>query len=236
MIQRVTEIGFLILVVAGIPLISWLTMRDPQIRTLPRRSLYLSAVLSEWIFAALAIVAAGIAGLEAHDVGLRPVPAGSFIAWTLALVAISAAGLAGLWLLEQRGWWPDEPELVYLLMPRTAAEKAWALLMVAPTAALAEEFLYRGYLLVIMARLLHSAGWAWAVSSAAFGLAHIYQRPLGAMRAAALGALLAWPVMRTGSLYPAITAHFLIDAAAFAWLGPRMLKTAPAVQCSQDKL
>jgi membrane protease YdiL (CAAX protease family) len=62
------------------------------------------------------------------------------------------------------------------------------------------------------------------LSSAAVGLAHLYQRPNGMIRAAALGALLAWPVVRTGSLYPAIAAHFLIDAAAFGWLGPRMLE------------
>lgn len=49
------------------------------------------------------------------------------------------------------------------------------------------------------------------------------------IRAAALGALLAWPVVRTGSLYPAMAVHFLIDAAVLGWLGPRMLKAeAPA--------
>jgi len=74
---------------------------------------------------------------------------------------------------------------------------------------------------------LHSSVWAWSLSSAAFGLAHFYQRPSGMMRAAALGALLAWPVVRTGSLYPSMASHFLIDAAAFGWLGPRLLKSPP---------
>jgi membrane protease YdiL (CAAX protease family) len=235
MIQRVTEIGFLTLVVVGIPLISWMTARDPQIRTLPRRSLYLSAALSEWIFAALAIIAAKVAGLEMPDVGFRALAVEPFAGWTATLVAISAAGLGGLWLLEQRGWWPDEPELVYVLLPRTASEKAWALLLVAPTAALAEEFLFRGYVLAVMARLFHSEAWAWGLQSAAFGLAHGYQRPHGAIRAAALGLLLAWPVVRTGNLYPSIVAHFLIDATAFAWLGPRMLKAAAAVQGGPDE-
>lgn len=224
MIQRAADVVFVVLVVAGVPLISWTTMRDPLIRTLPRLRLYASAAVSEWIFAVLGALAVRVAGLGTSSIGLCSISLESFTVWTVALAAISAAGLGLLLVLEQRGWWPDEPELVYLLIPRTAIEKVWGVLLLAPTAALVEEFIYRGYLLAIIARALHSIGWAWGLSSAAFGLAHLYQRPNGMLRAAALGALLAWPVVRTGSLYPAIAAHFLIDAAALGWLGPRMLK------------
>ena len=224
MVRSTAEIAFVVLLAGGIPLLSWLSMRDPQIRTLPRRALYASAALSEWIFVVPALAAVKVAGLRLSEVGLRGIAIPAFAFWTLALAAASA-GLGLLLLLERRGLWPDEPELVYLLIPRTPAEKAWALLLVAPTAALAEEFLYRGYLLTVIARAFHSAGWALGLSSAAFGLAHLYQRPNGMIRAAALGALLGWPVVRTESLYPSIAAHFLIDAAAFWWLGPRMLKS-----------
>jgi membrane protease YdiL (CAAX protease family) len=230
MVRAASEIVFVALVGAGIPLISWLTMRDPQIGTLPRPALYASAALSEWIFAVLGLAAVKLAGLRLSAIGLRGVAMPRFALWTFALAAASAAGLGIVLLLEQRGWWPDESELVYLLMPRTPAEKVWALLLVAPTAALAEEFLYRGYLLTVIARAFHSVGWAWALSSVAFGLAHIYQRPNGIIRAAALGALLGWPVVRTGSLYPAMAAHFLIDAVALGWLGPGMLKSEMSAQ------
>ncbi len=224
MIPRAAETLYLVLLVAGVPLMSWLTMRDPMVRNLPRRSLYASAALSEWIIAVPGLGAAKLAGLGARDLGLGGVSLPAFAWWTLGLVAISAAALGLLLQLEQRGLWPDEPELVYLLIPRTAGEKAWALAMVAPTAALVEEFLYRGYLLTIVTRTLHSAAWGLGLSSVVFGLAHLYQRPSGVVRAAALGALLAWPVLRTGSLYPSMAAHFLIDAAALGWLGPRMLR------------
>ena len=63
--------------------------------------------------------------------------------------------------------------------------------------------------------------WAWVGSSVAFGLAHAYQGLNGMVRAALLGALLAYPVVHLGSLYPSMAAHFLIDALALAWLGPR---------------
>jgi membrane protease YdiL (CAAX protease family) len=43
-------------------------------------------------------------------------------------------------------------------------------------------------------------------------------------RTALLGALLTIPVIRTGSLFPSMAAHFVIDAVALAWLGPRFLE------------
>ena len=44
------------------------------------------------------------------------------------------------------------------------------------------------------------------------------------LRAAVLGALLAYPVVRLGSICPSVAAHFLIDAIALVWLGPKMLR------------
>ena len=43
------------------------------------------------------------------------------------------------------------------------------------------------------------------------------------VRASLLGALLAYPVIHFGSLYPSMLAHGLIDAVALAWLGPKFL-------------
>jgi len=38
-----------------------------------------------------------------------------------------------------------------------------------------------------------------------------------------LGALLAYPVVRLGNLYPSMFAHWLIDTVALVWLGPCMV-------------
>ena len=222
MVERAAEIAFLLVLVAGIPVMSWITAHDPQVRTAPRPALYASAALSEWIFAGMGLAAVRVARLSAASLGFRSIPWPIFAYWTGLVLLISGAGLALVLLLERRGWWPDESDLVYLLMPKSRAETVWALAFVAPTAALAEEFLYRGYLFAMIGRGLHSTTWAWGLSSAAFGLAHLYQRPSGMVRAALLGALLAWPLARTGSLYPGMAAHFLIDAVAFVWLGPKM--------------
>jgi membrane protease YdiL (CAAX protease family) len=139
---------------------------------------------------------------------------------------IAGAALLGLGLViwcEQRGWLPRESELVYLLIPETPREKLWAVLIIAPTAAFCEEFLFRGYLLTQLQDWLHSPLWAWVVSSVAFGLAHFYQGWSGMIRAGLLGALLAYAVVRWGSLYPAMLAHWMIDTVALLWLGPWMV-------------
>jgi membrane protease YdiL (CAAX protease family) len=224
MVERAAEIGFLIVLVAGIPVMSWMTAHDPQVRTAPRVALYLSAAVSEWLFAGMGLAAVRVARLSAVSLGLHWTSWVSFARWTGIVVLISGTGLALVLLLERFGWWSEESDLVYLLIPKSRTDKIWALALVAPTAALAEEFLYRGYLFAMVAHSLHSTAWAWGLSSGAFGLAHVYQRANGIVRAGLLGALLAWPLARTGSLYPSMAAHFLIDAVAFGWLGPKMLK------------
>jgi membrane protease YdiL (CAAX protease family) len=143
--------------------------------------------------------------------------------WSAGITLVALLGLGLVIWCERRGWLPRESELVYLLIPETPREKVWAVLIVAPTAAFCEEFLFRGYLLMQMHDWLHSLWWAWAVSSVAFGLAHCYQGWSGMARAGLLGALLAYPVMRFGSLYPAMLAHWMIDTVALVWLGPWMI-------------
>jgi CAAX protease family protein len=157
-------------------------------------------------------------------VGLAPVAGLGFLKWTSLLVLASVAGLGLILLFEQRGWWPKESKMVYLLMPKNGRERLWSLFGLAPTAGFCEEFLYRGFLLAEATAWFHSAVWGVVVSSAAFGLAHSYQGLNGMVRAGLLGALLAWPVVRLGSLYPSMTAHFLIDAVALLWLGPKFVR------------
>jgi len=221
MAVKAVGIVFAVLLIVGAPVLSFTTARNPNIRLVPRRVLYLSAVISQWLLAAAYVAVFRLTSMD--PVFFRAVSASAFIRWTLLLASVSLAGLLILLVLERRGWWPPESDLVYLLLPSTRMEKLWAVLFVAPTAALCEEFLYRGYLMSQLSQWFHSVPWAWGVSSAAFGLAHTYQRINGMLRAALLGALLAYPLVRLGSIYPSMAAHFLIDALALAWLGPRML-------------
>ncbi len=219
MFSNLIAIVFTLLLVVGIPALSHSTGRNPKIQKLSRIDLYLSAVLSQWM---LAIVGMGVVYGIARSVftkGFATMPFGALVFWagTISIVALGALSLV-LW-AERRGWLPREPDLVYRLMPATPQERAWALMIVSPTAAFCEEFLFRGYLLTQLDSWIHSLAWAWIISSIAFGFAHFYQGWGGMIRAALLGALLAYPVVRWGNLYPAMLAHWTIDSVALLWLG-----------------
>lgn len=226
MVAKAIAAAFVLLLTVGVPVLSFWTARDPHIRLLPRRALYLSAVMSQWLLAAVGVVVLWLTSM--NPTFFRAVGVVDFVHWTLLLASVSLGGLGILLLLERHGWWPPESDLVHLLLPSSRREKVWAVLLLAPTAALCEEFLYRGYLMTQLSLWFHSPPWAWGASSVAFGLAHSYQRINGMIRASLLGALLAYPVLRLGSLGPSMAAHFLIDALALAWLGPKMLGHAAA--------
>jgi membrane protease YdiL (CAAX protease family) len=224
MLAKIAGIFFILLLVVGVPTLSFLTARQSRIRSVPRRALYLSAVLSQWLLAVLgAVVVLTIFG-DFAAVSFRPVAGLTFLRWTLTLCLVALAFQGILFLFEQYGWWPAESETVRLLLPETRQEKLWCVLLVAPTAALCEEFVYRGYLLTQFSAWLPSREWAWGASAFAFGLAHTYQGFSGVLRATALGALFAYPVLCWGSLYPSMAAHFIYDALALVWLGPHFLK------------
>jgi len=223
MLARTLSVLFTLFMVVGVPILSLSTARDSQVRQMPRLELYLSAAISQWALAGLGLVIFFFSSLTADSIGFRMLPPTVALAWASGLVTLSVAGMGLGLFLEGRGWLPAEAELVWLLIPRTREEKLWSVLLLAPTAALCEEFLYRGFLLAQLSQWLHSWAWAWAASSLVFGLAHVYQGWNGMIRASLLGALLAYPVIHFGCLYPSMLAHGFIDALALVWLGPKFL-------------
>lgn len=224
MLSQVIGIAFAVFLLFGVPVLSILTARDVRLRTAPRLALYYSAVLSQWILAALGLLATLAGGLSLAEVGFRGTAAEPLLRSAVVVTALAFGFMLLLLLLERWGLWPDETPLVYLLIPETRREKLWAALVLAPTAAITEEFLYRGFLLLELTRWFHSIAWAWVLSSIAFGLAHAYQGWSGVARAVLLGGLLVYPVWRLGSLYPSMAAHLLLDVLALVWLGPKMLR------------
>ena len=223
MLARTLSVLFTLFLVVGVPTLSLLTARDSQVRQMPRLALYVSAAISQWALAGLGLVIFFLSSLSANSIGFRMLSLSTALAWAGGLVILSVAGMGLGLFLEGRGWLPAEAELVWLLIPKTREEKLWSVVLLAPTAALCEEFLYRGFLLAQLTQWMPSGAWAWAASSLAFGLAHVYQGWNGMLRASLLGALLAYPVIHFGSLYPSMLAHGLIDALALAWLGPKFL-------------
>lgn len=107
----------------------------------------------------------------------------------------------------------EDTRLIAWLMPKTQKQLALYVLGVCLTAGVAEEIIYRGYLMPFLQQHL-GAVWAVIISSLLFGLPHIYQNISGVFKTAAIGALFAVTVIVFDSLWLAIALHFLIDTYA----------------------
>jgi len=156
----------------------------------------------------------------AAAVGLTPLGPVAFLGWTALL---TAAALAIIVAFRQAALWSgarDTP-LLRELLPRTARERAtFGLLSIAAGAG--EEIAYRGYAMTALAPLTGLTA-AAVLTSAVFGAAHAYQGLLGVLRTALMGGVLAWGYIASGSLWPAIVAHTIIDVLAGIVLGERLL-------------
>jgi uncharacterized protein len=183
--------------------------RDPSARLRH----YRRGITVEWIGAA---VVGGLA-LLAHSrlrslwpPGAEPAVAAQVPGIAVALVLVTAvyrfpgAGMRRALAVQLRP--------VAALLPRTPAERAtFALLAV--TAGVCEEVLYRGFGLAALRWVAPGASHAGliAATATAFGLAHLYQGAMGVALTGLVGAYFAWIAIATGSLVPVILLHALLD-------------------------
>jgi hypothetical protein len=96
----------------------------------------------------------------------------------------------------------------------------WQLALVAATAGLGEELLFRGLVQAGLAGLIGGAAGLWialVVASLVFGVFH-WLNTTYALLAAAAGVYFGWLLIATGSLWPPIVAHALYDFAALWYL------------------
>jgi hypothetical protein len=89
-----TAIVFTLVLVVGIPALSYSTARNSEIRKLPRLALYSSAVLSQWL---LAVVGLGVVYLIARKVfvqGFAAIPLSLTLEWSGAIAAPAILALS----------------------------------------------------------------------------------------------------------------------------------------------
>lgn len=182
-----------------------------------REGVYFSSAFSVWLLAALAMLAARHSDLTRADLRIEAVPA------PVLLGAAALTVLAGLGIMAAgRALQVSESELVDYLIPRTTSEKiAFAGLSV--SAGIAEELVFRSFLIGVLFEASGSLAVAVTVSVAAFAVTHAYQGMLGVVRVVLLGLLLTAPFLLTGSVYPSMIAHTVLDLLAGLvladWLG-----------------
>ena len=202
------SLGLLGLVLIGLPLQAFRTQRSGRALALTRSQLYVAAAIPQGFLLALLALVVWVEGEGRPSLGLtleRPGLAGWTLLVVLGGVLVGAAANA-----LRRALDLDESPLVRHLIPRSGREKLIFGLLVAPTAGIVEELLFRGF---ATSRLLALApAWvALAVPGIAFALAHAYQGWLGFVRAGLLGALLTLPFCVTGSVLPSIAAYTVLD-------------------------
>src|SRR5262245_55469223 len=207
-----------LLIVLGLPLRAWFGMR--ALNTAPagavaglRPRLWARAIASQWVLVAL-VLAVWIANhRSAATLGLVLKPTGGLAGVMIGLVTIVSI------VLRQRGAVDTDESIrqrvrdrlapVERLMPRQGSDfRLFAAL--ACTAGLCEEFLFRGYLAWV-AGLLLPFPIAPAVQALVFGFCHAYQGWRGIVMTTFAGAFLTAVVLISGSLWPAIAIHALMD-------------------------
>jgi membrane protease YdiL (CAAX protease family) len=197
-----------------------------------RLRLYRRILTMEWVYAAL--VVATVASLPRPWIALglvAPSLARGSEALRTSLMGLVVGVSIGLLLpvVTARGRAFVERAMgdASALLPGNGGERAW-FVAVAITAGICEELLYRGFLFFWIARFTPSATVAVVASALVFGAAHIYQGRAGLIGTTVLGAGLGGLYVWTGSLWPSIVLHALIDLRAALLTAPATSRSAPS--------
>jgi len=175
--------------------------------------LYVWNILAEW-----SLVAGCVRVI--HRNGLKLLDLGEWIGGplrTLLIAGLLVAIIAALLIFNKGGSQQASAEQlskaassVRRLLPTTPTERAiWV--VVALTAGICEEFLYRGWLLNLFGNALGSVWVGLAISSIVFGAAHAYQGRNGIIGTSVLGIVFGGVFVLCGTLFLGQILHAGID-------------------------
>ncbi len=181
---------------------------------------YRRGIIGEWAGVGVVLVIALLAQRGAASIGLRigdhPGSEVAIVAEVAVLLAISALvfrfggqGINEMLRRQARGF--------AALLPRGRRERR-TFAALAITAGICEELLLRGFAIAYLHWLWPAVPriWVIVITAAAFGLVHLYQGPRGVVLTGLVGAYLTWLVLTTGSLFPAMIIHALLDLRVLA--------------------
>jgi len=201
---------FVFVLLVGVPALAMLQPDDREIMLPPRLALYGSAIIGVWVLAALTMLVLWLEETAPADVGLSKPGMLAFVGW-MTVAAVGA--LLGNMLISRAAarLGLRESRLTYHLMPRTRRERR-LFLAVSASAGFCEELTYHGFLLAGLSGWLGNGWLAAAIANLAFGILHGYQGYAGIVRAGVMGYVLTLPVIVGAGLWPAMAAHFLVNA------------------------
>ena len=186
---------------------------------------YRRGVLSQWLRVALVLGIARIdpgfrAAIQVLKPGYEP-SALTFLSAFLLMIGFSAA-----W-FRYRGNRQFERlrKSAGAIMPSTAPEQAW-FAAISIGAGISEELVFRAFLLCYLGTWLPALGpyGVLAVSSAIFGLNHLYQGYLGVLGTTIVGFVLGLFYYQFGGLLVPTVAHALLDLRIILILTPQRMQ------------
>ena len=188
--------------------------------TIEKKSAYLNSGVTILILGALSFfMGSRLLGVSALGLG------GPFsfinLLWTVALFLVSIGTLLAFCSVR-KFLSKKENRLVHELMPTTDQEKK-LFAGLSFCAGFGEEIAYRGYALTTMIVITGSTSVGLILTSLTFGALHSYQGLIGVIRTGILGLLMGVVFLQTGSLWPPIIAHTLIDLVVGLVLKERLL-------------
>lgn len=226
-IQTEMDMIFGFLIAVGIPLASYIShRREIKLRATKeqssRQEKYRSTLAMLWVPAVLLLAYWANAGRSFDLLGFAPA-VGLSVLWGWAFVAVCVLFLCvQLWGVKTKETAARQmvkqmdaiPAAVEILPDTWSTYKSYAL--VALTAGITEEIMFRAFLLWFF------SAWAplWLAGILAlipFVLSHLYQEKLSALiQVAALGATFTLLYVLSGSVWPAIALHIIVDLVAGA--------------------
>ncbi len=184
--------------------------RGAAIKEQPRIAAYIASALGLVIPVAITAVIALLYAKSSFGPLTTILPSPLLAEWSAGLAAaciiITVAFQAGGARRQQA-----LSEIAARLLPVSASEFI-AYLGLCIVVGFGEEYLYRGFALTILSGATHSIFVSAAIVTVAFALNHLVQGVAAVPRAFLLGGILVASVIVTGSLWPAIIAHILVNA------------------------
>lgn len=188
-------------------------------RPLPRLPIYAGSIVTLGALGILAFFAATQSGFTPWMMGLRPTSPRAFAMWTAFAVLACASVVTAFKAFGYR-----ESAIMREITPVTRLEKV-AFVGLSVSAGVCEELTFRSFLMPALMVATGSLLAGVALSALAFGLLHAHQRTGGAVRAALLGAILTFPLLVTGSVYPSMAGHALVDIIGGLWAARWLLRS-----------
>jgi membrane protease YdiL (CAAX protease family) len=187
-----------------------------------RVQVYVTSAVTIFFLGVLSLaLGSRLVGMEGMGLRIEPGRVAYVMSWGAGILVLGTATLWFFLVLRKRGGW-GESRVVHELLPVTRREKG-LYTGLSLCAGFGEELAYRGYAIPAVIVAGGSAPVALALTSTAFAVLHSYQGVLGVVRTGVVGVIMGAVFLHTGSLWPPIVGHVLIDLAVGFLLADKLL-------------